>query len=164
MTGVQTCALPISCGTPGEGATLTPRERADVIRTCVEAARGRCTIIAGAGSNSTAEAVEGVKLARELGADAALVVVPFYNKPDARMQLAHFRAVAEEGGLPVVVYNVPGRTGANMDADTFLRLAEHPGIVAVKEASANLTRSRGSAARCRTASRCCPATTPGPCR
>src|SRR3970282_1336695 len=86
----------------------------------------------------TAATVRATRRAAELGADAALVVAPYYNRPDQRMLEAHFRAIADEGGLPIVVYNVPGRTGTNVEAETFLRLAEHPRVVAVKEASGNL--------------------------
>jgi 4-hydroxy-tetrahydrodipicolinate synthase len=95
-------------------------------------------VIAGTGSNVTEHAIDYTRAAARLGADAALVVSPYYNKPDQRMLEAHYRAVADEGGLPVVVYNVPGRTGGNVSAATLMRLAEHPGIVAVKEASANM--------------------------
>lgn len=133
----------LPCGTTGESPTISANERDRLLAASVEIADRRLggkrpAVIAGTGGNDTAASIRLTKRAAQLGADAALVVVPFYNKPDQRMQLAHFRAIAEEGGLPVVVYNVPGRTGANMEADTFLRLAEHPGIVAVKEASANL--------------------------
>ena len=90
--------------------------------------------IAGTGTNDTAATIRATRRAAELGADAALVVAPYYNRPDQRMLEAHFRAVADDGDLPIVVYNVPSRTGANVEADTFLRLADHPRIVAVKEA------------------------------
>ena len=95
-------------------------------------------MVAGTGTNDTAATIRATRRAAELGADAALVVAPYYNRPDSRMLEAHFRAIADEGDLPIVVYNVPSRTGANVDADTFLRLAEHPRVVAVKEASGNL--------------------------
>ncbi len=95
-------------------------------------------VVAGTGSNDTRASIEATRRAAALGADAALIVTPYYNKPDQRMLAAHFRAVADEGGLPIVVYTVPGRTGANVEADTFLRLAEHPRVIAVKEASANI--------------------------
>ena len=100
--------------------------------------RGRVRVIAGTGTNDTAATIRATRRAAELGADAALVVAPYYNRPDARMLDAHFRAVADEGDLPIVVYNVPSRTGTNVDADTFLRLADHPRVIAVKEASGNL--------------------------
>ena len=95
-------------------------------------------VIAGTGTNDTAATIAATRRAAELGADAALVVAPYYNRPDGRMLEAHFRAVADEGDLPIVVYNVPSRTGTNVDAATFLRLAEHPRVIAVKEASGNL--------------------------
>jgi 4-hydroxy-tetrahydrodipicolinate synthase len=107
----------------------------------VGAARARrpgIPVVAGTGTNDTRATIAATRRAAELGADAALVVAPYYNRPDARMLRAHFEAVADEGDLPIVVYNVPGRTGTNVDADTFLRLAEHPRVVAVKEASGNL--------------------------
>src|SRR6185437_13245269 len=102
------------------------------------ASRGRVPVIAGTGTNDTAATVAATQRAAALGADAALVVAPYYNRPDGRMLEAHYRAIADEGDLPVVVYNVPSRTGVNVEAATMLRLAEHPRIVAVKEASANL--------------------------
>lgn len=133
----------VPCGTTGESPTLSADERERLIAASVEIADQRIAgkrpaVIAGTGTNDTAASIRLTKRAAQLGADAALIVAPYYNKPDGRMMDAHFRAVADEGGLPVVVYNVPGRTGSNIEADVFLRLAEHPGIVAVKEASANL--------------------------
>ena len=133
----------VPCGTTGEAPTLTPAEREWLIATTVEVAaerpsRARTPIIAGTGTNDTAATVAATRRAASLGADAALVVAPYYNRPDSRMLEAHFRAVADEGDLPIVVYNVPSRTGANVDAATFLRLAEHPRVIAVKEASGNL--------------------------
>jgi 4-hydroxy-tetrahydrodipicolinate synthase len=95
-------------------------------------------VVAGTGTNDTAATIAATRRAAALGADAALVVAPYYNRPDGRMLEAHFRAVANEGNLPIVVYNVPSRTGTNVPADVFLRLAEHPRIVAIKEASGNL--------------------------
>jgi 4-hydroxy-tetrahydrodipicolinate synthase len=133
----------VACGTTGETPTLTHPEDEWVIATTLEIAserpsRARVRVIAGTGSNSTATAITSTRRAAALGADAALVVAPYYNKPDQRMLESHFRAVADEGGLPIIVYNVPGRTGVNVEAATLLRLAEHPRIVAVKEASANM--------------------------
>jgi 4-hydroxy-tetrahydrodipicolinate synthase len=133
----------VPCGTTGEAPTLTPGERERLIAASVEVAadrpsRGRVRIVAGTGTNDTAATIAATRRAAELGADAALVVAPYYNRPDARMLEAHFRAVADEGDLPIVVYNVPSRTGTNVDAGTFLRLAEHPRVVAIKEASGNL--------------------------
>ncbi|HSO30081.1 MAG TPA: 4-hydroxy-tetrahydrodipicolinate synthase [Candidatus Sulfomarinibacteraceae bacterium] len=133
----------VPCGTTGEAPTLSTAERERLIELTVETvgerpSRSRVTIVAGTGTNDTAATIRATRRAAELGADAALVVAPYYNRPDQRMLDAHFRAVADEGDLPIVVYNVPSRTGANVDADTFLRLAEHPRVVAVKEASGNL--------------------------
>src|SRR4051812_36340157 len=131
----------VPCGTTGESPTLTVEERETLISMTVEAAHtaGRTVpVIAGTGTNDTAATIEATRRAAELGADAALVVAPYYNRPDQRMLEAHYRAIADDGALPVVVYNVPGRTGTNIEAGTLLRLAQHPRIVAVKEASANL--------------------------
>ena len=133
----------VACGTTGETPTLSHEEDEWVIATTLELAserpsRARVRVIAGTGSNSTATAIKSTRRAAAIGVDAALVVAPYYNKPDQRMLESHFRAVADEGGLPIIVYNVPGRTGVNVEAATLLRLAEHPRIVAVKEASANM--------------------------
>jgi 4-hydroxy-tetrahydrodipicolinate synthase len=133
----------VACGTTGETPTLSHEEDEWMIATTLEVAaerpsRDRLRVIAGTGSNSTATAIRSTRRAAALGVDAALVVAPYYNKPDQRMLEAHFRAVADEGDLPIIVYNVPGRTGVNVEAATLLRLAEHPRIVAVKEASANM--------------------------
>lgn len=133
----------VPCGTTGETPTLSLEEREWLIATTVEvaserASRDRVRVIAGTGTNDTAATIAATRRAAELGADAALVVAPYYNRPNARMLEAHFRAIAEEGDLPIVVYNVPSRTGTNVDAATFLRLAEHPRVIAVKEASGNL--------------------------
>src|SRR3954452_6822314 len=124
----------VPCGTTGEAPTLSVVERERLIALTVEtvnesAARPRVTIVAGTGTNDTSATVRATRRAAELGADAALVVAPYYNRPDQRMLEAHFRAVADDGGLPVVVYNVPSRTGTNVEADTFLRLTTHPRIV-----------------------------------
>ncbi len=133
----------VPCGTTGEAPTLTVAEREWLIRTTVEVvterpSRQRIRVVAGTGTNDTAATIAATRRAAELGADAALVVAPYYNRPDGPMLEAHFRAVADEGDLPIVVYNVPSRTGTNVDADTFLRLAEHPRVIGVKEASGNL--------------------------
>ena len=133
----------VPCGTTGESPTLSTDEREALIGIAVEAARNargreRVTVLAGTGTNDTAATIEATRRAAALGADAALVVAPYYNRPDQRMLEAHYRAVADDGALPVVVYNVPSRTGTNVEAATLLRLAEHPRIVGTKEASANL--------------------------
>src|SRR5256885_4414379 len=137
--GIQ---LLVPCGTTGESVTMTEEEDQRVIRLAVEAARGRARVIAGTGSNSTASTVEYSRRARELGADAVLVVAPYYNKPTQAGLDAHFRAVAEAvPDIPVVLYNVPGRTSTNIAAQTVLRLArEVENIAAVKEASGNLSQ------------------------
>ena len=134
--------LLVPCGTTGESATMTEEEDRRVIKTVIEAARGRAKVIAGAGSNSTAASVEYSRAARDLGADAVLIVAPFYNKPTQAGLYAHFRAVAEAvDGLPVVIYNVPGRTSSNIAAPTALKLANDcENVCAVKEASGNLSQ------------------------
>jgi 4-hydroxy-tetrahydrodipicolinate synthase len=134
--------LLVPCGTTGESATMTEDEDERVIQLTIEMARGRARVIAGTGSNATAAACAYSQRARTLGADAVLVVAPFYNKPTQEGLYAHFRAVAEAvAGLPVVIYNVPGRTSSNIAAETTLRLAHDvENIVAVKEASGNLSQ------------------------
>ncbi len=133
----------VPIGTTGEAPTLTQAERERVIAITVEtvaerASHGRVPVVAGTGTNDTAATIAATRRAAELGADAALVVAPYYNRPDGRMLEAHFRAIADAGDLPIVVYNVPSRTGTNVPADVFLRLAEHPRVIAIKEASGNL--------------------------
>jgi 4-hydroxy-tetrahydrodipicolinate synthase len=133
----------VPVGTTGEAPTLSAAERERVIAITVEtvaerASRGRVPVVAGTGTNDTAATIAATRRAAALGADAALVVAPYYNRPDGRMLEAHFRAVADEGDLPIVVYNVPSRTGTNVPADVFLRLAEHPRVIAIKEASGSL--------------------------
>ncbi len=128
----------VPCGTTGETPTLTGAERDLVVQTAVEVAAGRVPVIAGTGSNDTRSTVEATRRARDLGADAALVVVPYYNKPPQSSLVAHFTAIADEGGLPIVLYNVPSRSGANMESHTSLRLAEHPHVIAIKEAAGDL--------------------------
>jgi 4-hydroxy-tetrahydrodipicolinate synthase len=130
----------LPCGTTGEGATLSWQETDRVTQVVIEQARGRVPIIVGAGSNSTAEAVEGTKNASRLGADGVLSVGPYYNKPTQQGFYEHFKAIAEAENIPIVVYNVPGRTASNIEAKTMLRMAEIPNIVAVKEASGNLAQ------------------------
>ena len=134
--------LLVPCGTTGESVTMTEEEDREVIRITVEVARGRARVIAGTGSNSTAAAVENSIAARELGVDALLVVAPYYNKPTQAGLYQHFRTIAEAvGDLPVVLYNVPGRTSSNIAAATTLNLARDvENIVAVKEASGDLSQ------------------------
>ena len=125
----------VPVGTTGESPTLTNDEHHEVIRLVVEQAAGRVPVIAGCGSNNTVEALEHTKLAKEVGAEASLHVAGYYNKPSASGFLRHFRLIADSVELPIVVYNIPGRTGKNIDNETMLALAEHPNIVGVKEAS-----------------------------
>ncbi len=128
----------LPCGTTGEGATLDENETDRVVQIVIEQSRRRVPVIAGAGSNSTAKAIQITKRAKKLGADGVLSVGPYYNKPTQQGFYEHFKAIAEAENIPIVVYNVPGRTGSNIEAKTMLRLAEIPNIVAVKEASGNL--------------------------
>ena len=128
-------------GTTGESPTVTVEEHCEVIRVAVEQARGRVPIMAGAGANSTREAIELSRFAKEVGADCTLQVVPYYNKPTQEGIYQHFRAIAEAVDIPVVLYNVPGRTVADMQHDTVMRLAQIPGIVGIKEATGNIERA-----------------------
>jgi 4-hydroxy-tetrahydrodipicolinate synthase len=130
----------VPCGTTGEGATLTAAERAEVIRAVVDQVHGRAQVIAGAGSNATHEAIESVKMAKELKADAALVVTPYYNKPTPEGLYRHYVAIWEAARFPVVAYNVPGRTAVDMGPDTVARLAKAGAIVGIKEATASMDR------------------------
>jgi len=130
----------VPCGTTGEGVTLTPPERAEVIRTVVETVRGRAAVIAGAGSNATHECIDGVKMAKELKADAALVVSPYYNKPTPEGLYRHYMAIWEATRFPVVLYNVPGRTCGDVLPETVARLAKAGAITGIKEATASMER------------------------
>jgi 4-hydroxy-tetrahydrodipicolinate synthase len=127
-------------GTTGESPTVDVEEHCLLIRTAVEHGAGRIPIIAGAGGNSTREAIELTRFAKEVGADYSLSVVPYYNKPTQEGLYRHFRAIAEAVDLPMILYNVPGRTVADMATETTLRLAEVPGIVGIKDATGNLDR------------------------
>jgi 4-hydroxy-tetrahydrodipicolinate synthase len=128
----------VPCGTTGESATMTPAEQERVVAITVEEAKGRVPVLAGAGSNDTRVAIERARVMAGLGADGILSVGPYYNKPTPEGFFRHFSAIADASPKPVVVYNVPGRTGSNIDTKTLLRMAEHENIVAVKEASGNL--------------------------
>jgi 4-hydroxy-tetrahydrodipicolinate synthase len=128
-------------GTTGESPTLSVEEHWEVIRIAVEHARGRVPIMAGTGANSTREAIEHSRYAAKVGADCTLSVVPYYNKPSQEGIYRHFCAIAEAADIPMVLYNVPGRTVADMQPDTVLRLAQVPGIVGIKEASGNIDRA-----------------------
>jgi 4-hydroxy-tetrahydrodipicolinate synthase len=130
----------LTMGTTGESATLSHTEHEEVIELVVQHVKGRVPVMAGAGSNSTQEAVRLTQFATKAGADAILSVGPYYNKPTQEGYYQHFKAVAEATDLPVVLYNVPGRTGSNISAQTTLRLAEVPNIGAVKEASGDLSQ------------------------
>jgi 4-hydroxy-tetrahydrodipicolinate synthase len=140
----------VPCGTTGEVATLNSEEHRQVIETVVEAASGRVPVIAGCGTYSTAASIERVRLAKEIGADAALVVVPYYNKPSQAGLAAHFRAIAESCDLPIVVYNVPSRTVADISVETLAEIAKLPNIVAVKDATGNLARVTAQRLACGT--------------
>jgi 4-hydroxy-tetrahydrodipicolinate synthase len=130
----------VPCGTTGEVATLSPEEHRQVIATAVEVAKGRVSVIAGTGTNSTKASIERTRAAADVGADAALIVVPYYNKPSQAGLAAHFRAIADASPIPIVVYNVPSRTVADISVETLAEVAKHPRIVAVKDASGNLGR------------------------
>ena len=129
-------------GTTGESPTVTVEEHCEIIRVSVEQAKGRVPIMAGCGANSTAEAIELAKFAQNVGADCQLQVVPYYNKPTQEGQYLHFRAIAEAVNLPMVLYNVPGRTVADMQHDTVMRLAQIDGIIGIKEATGNIERAQ----------------------
>ena len=131
----------VPVGTTGESATLSHDEHRRVVELCVKTAGGRVPVVAGAGSNSTTEAVELVRHAKAVGADAALVVTPYYNRPSQEGLYAHFAAVAEAVQLPVLVYNVPSRTSVDISNETLARLAKLPNIVGVKDATGDLGRA-----------------------
>ncbi|MFM2151041.1 MAG: hypothetical protein RLZZ187_3347 [Pseudomonadota bacterium] len=130
----------IPVGTTGESPTLTHTEHNQVVEACIAAAKGRVPVIAGTGSNSTAEAIGLTRHAKEAGADAALVVTPYYNKPTQEGLYRHYMAIADAVALPIIIYNIPGRSVVDMSVETMARLAKHPNIVGVKDATANLTR------------------------
>ena len=130
----------VPCGTTGESPTLSHDEHMRVVELCVEVAKGRVPVIAGTGSNSTSEAIELTKHAKRAGADGALVVTPYYNKPTQDGLLLHFRAIADAVEIPIVIYNIPGRSVIDMTTATMAQLAKHPNIVGVKDATADLNR------------------------
>lgn len=132
----------VPCGTTGEGATLAPQEHAEVVRFVVQQVKGRVPVIAGAGSNNTQKAIDLQRLCKEAGADATLQVTPYYNKPNQRGLLAHFRAIVDACPHPTVLYNVPGRTNCDMQAATVVELSNHPSIVGVKEATGSPARAQ----------------------
>jgi 4-hydroxy-tetrahydrodipicolinate synthase len=131
----------VPVGTTGETATLSHDEHRRVVELCVQTAAGRVPVIAGAGSNATAEAIELVRHAKQVGADAALVVTPYYNRPSQEGLYAHYKAINDAVELPVVVYNVPSRTGSDISNETLARLAKLPNIVGIKDATGDLGRA-----------------------
>jgi len=128
----------VPCGSTGESATLTHAEHAEVVHLAVKFAKGRVPVIAGTGSNSTAEAIALTRAAREAGASAALLISPYYNKPTQEGIYQHYRAIAEATKFPLIVYNIPGRTSSKIDAATIARLAEIEHIIGLKEATGSL--------------------------
>ena len=128
----------VPCGSTGESATLTHAEHERVIRIAIEQARKRVPVVAGTGSNSTAEAIRLTTFAREAGADGALLISPYYNKPTQEGIVKHYKTIAQSVSLPLIVYNIPGRTGSNILPETLARLADVPNIVGVKEASGSM--------------------------
>ncbi len=129
-------------GTTGESPTVSVEEHCEIIRVAVEQAAGRVPIMAGCGANSTSEAIELTRFAKQVGADCQLQVVPYYNKPTQEGQYQHFRTIAEAVDLPMVLYNVPGRTVADMHHDTVMRLAQIDSIIGIKEATGNIERAQ----------------------
>ena len=129
-------------GTTGESPTVSVEEHCEIIRVAVEQAKGRVPIMAGCGANSTAEAIELTRFAHEVGADCHLQVVPYYNKPSQQGLYQHFKAIAEAVDLPMVLYNVPGRSVADLAHETVLKLAQVPGIIGIKDATGNLERGQ----------------------
>lgn len=130
----------VPCGTTGESPTLSHDEHRRVVEVCIEQAAGRLPVIAGTGSNSTAEAIALTRHAREAGAAAALVVTPYYNKPGQEGLYRHYRAIHDAAELPIIIYNIPGRCIVDMTVETMARLAELPNIIGVKDATQDLTR------------------------
>jgi 4-hydroxy-tetrahydrodipicolinate synthase len=138
----------VPCGTTGESPTLTDKEHDEVIAFAVKIVRKRVTVIAGTGSNSTAEAIERTRHAKEAGADAALLVTPYYNKPNQRGLIAHFTAIADAVDIPQILYNIPGRSVININPETLAELSRHRNIVAVKESTGNLEQMTRIKALC----------------
>lgn len=138
----------IVCGTTGEASTMTDEEHIECIRFTVEKTKGRVPVIAGTGSNDTKYAVELSKIAQDKGADGLLLVTPYYNKASQNGLVAHFGAIAKSVDIPIILYNIPGRTGVSIEIDTYKRLAEFKNIVAVKEASGNISYTSKLISQC----------------
>ncbi len=139
----------VPCGTTGESATLSHAEHKQAIKICVDQVKGRVPVLAGAGSNNTLEAIELTRYAREAGADAALLITPYYNKPTQDGMVAHFKAIAAEVSMPFILYNVPGRTGVNLLPPTLARLnREIPDIIGIKEATGDLRQASDILEQC----------------
>lgn len=130
----------VAVGTTGESATLDEAEHCDVIKSVIDYARGRIPVIAGTGANSTTEAIALTRKARELGADACLIVTPYYNKPTQSGILTHFRLIADATDLPVILYDIPGRTGVPINYETITRIAKHPNVVGIKDAKGDFSQ------------------------
>jgi 4-hydroxy-tetrahydrodipicolinate synthase len=138
----------VPCGTTGEAATLSHEEHTEVVRLTVKAARGRVPVVAGTGSNATKEAIRLTREAKEAGAAAALVISPYYNKPTQEGIFRHYEALANEGGLPIIIYNIPSRTSSKIEVDTLARLAPLPNIAGVKDAVGALDLSLETVRTC----------------
>ncbi|MCL1796619.1 MAG: 4-hydroxy-tetrahydrodipicolinate synthase [Clostridia bacterium] len=138
----------IVCGTTGEGSTMSPSERAEATSAVVQAANGRIPVIAGVGGNDTRAVIAACRDAEKAGADAVLAVTPYYNKTTQAGLIAHYEAVADDSALPIILYNVPSRTGLNMQAETAARLAAHENIIATKEASGDISQIADIARLC----------------
>ena len=138
----------VPCGTTGESATLDFEEHHRVIAICVEQTRGRVPVIAGCGSNNTLSAIANMREAQKNGADAALIVLPYYNRPNQAGLIAHFKALAEASDLPIIVYNVPGRTVTNITVETLAEVANIPTVVGIKDATGDLGRVTAQRAAC----------------
>jgi 4-hydroxy-tetrahydrodipicolinate synthase len=138
----------VPVGTTGESPTLSHAEHKRVVELAIEVARGRATVIAGAGSNSTEEAIDFAKHGEKAGADALLVVCPYYNRPSQEGLFLHFKAIADSVSIPIFIYNIPGRSAVDMSVETMARLSRHPNIVGVKDATANMSRVSEQRAAC----------------
>lgn len=130
----------VPCGTTGESPTLSHDEHSDIIKRCVDVVKGRIPVLAGTGSNSTREAIELTQHAKDAGADGALVVTPYYNKPTQAGMIEHYTAIHDEGGLPIVIYNIPGRCVVDLNNESIAELAKLSGIIGIKDAAGDLSR------------------------